>query len=67
MEYIDNSPDDKLTEKEAIAMAKAEGITFKDSYQVEGETDRYDTKKEAEKAAKGKPVMQIRETIYPQD
>jgi len=46
MEYIDNSPDDKLTEKEAIAMAKAEGITFKDSYQVEGETDRYDTKKE---------------------
>lgn len=67
MEYIDNSPDDKLTEKEAIAMAKAEGITFKDSYQVEGETDRYDTKKEAEKAAKGKPVMQIRETIYPQE
>lgn len=67
MEYIDNSPDDKLTEKEAIAMAEAEGITFKDSYQVEGETDKYDTKKEAEKAAKGKPVMQIRETIYPQE
>lgn len=31
---VDNSPDDKLTEKEALAEAEAQGITFIDEFSV---------------------------------
>ena len=63
MSEIDNSLDEHLTEKQAIAQAKAEGLTFIDSYQVEGDSTHYKTKQEAEAQAKGKPVFQVRETI----
>lgn len=53
--------DDKLTEKEALAQAKDEGIEFIDSWQVEGDDTFYPTEAEAKKKAKGKPITQRRD------
>jgi len=50
-----------ISEKKALAQAKEEGIEFVDHYTFEGTSEKYDTAKEAEKHADGKPIMQVRE------
>lgn len=60
----DDSEDEKLTEKQALAQAKKEGIEFVDEWVVVDETTEisvHETLKEAEKALKkGQAVMQRR-------
>lgn len=56
----DTSVDEKLTEKEALAQAKAEGIEFVDWFTVEGDDTRYETIEEALDAAGDKNVSQHR-------
>lgn len=56
----DDSEDDHLTEEEALAQAKAEGIEFVDAFMVEGEAKEYKTAKLAEKHADGRNVIQVR-------
>jgi hypothetical protein len=52
--------DEKLTEEEALARAKEEGIEFVDEFTVEGLDKVYKTHEAAKKAAKGKNVIQTR-------
>lgn len=53
--------DEKLTEEQALARAKKEGIEFVDTFQVEGEKTEYETLEEAQKASKkGDNIVQIR-------
>lgn len=52
--------EDKLTEKQALARAKEEGIEFVDFYTFDGATVEYLTEKEAEKDANGAPILQAR-------
>jgi hypothetical protein len=53
--------DEKLTEKEALAQAKADGIEFVDEYHIEGKSKIYSTRAAAQKAAsKGDNVVQTR-------
>ena len=51
---------DHLTEKQALAQAKKDGIEFIDEFKVEGSDKVYETKEATEKAAKGKNVIQSR-------
>lgn len=57
------NPDDLLTEKEALEIAKADGIEFVDTYEIDGK--EFSTRKKAEAyATKNKldplDIMQIR-------
>lgn len=55
------NPDDNFTEKEALALAKEQGITFIDEFKIEGKDEVYKTRKQAEKAAKeGDVIIQTR-------
>lgn len=64
----DGNPDDKFTEKEALAKAKKEGVEFEDFYQVvdqgtlyNGGATTYATLEEAEKErGEGQVVIQGR-------
>jgi len=49
----DNSEDERLTEKEALAQARAEGIEFVDHFSVDGDEENltFDTRGEAEERA----------------
>lgn len=60
---MDEGVDEKLTEKEALAQAKAEGIEFRDYWTVEGEDTQYETEEEAKEAAGDKPVLQHRTQV----
>lgn len=64
---VDNNgnPDDKFTEKEALAMAKKEGVEFVDFWVVKDAVlttvSEHPTQEEAEKAAKkGQTIAQVR-------
>lgn len=57
----DDSEDERLTEKDALAQAESEGILFVDHWKVDGDETRYETEKAAKKAAGSLPVFQIRE------
>ena len=48
----EGNPDDKLTEKEALAQANADGIEFVDEWIIEGDEDNVKYKSEAKAKAK---------------
>lgn len=60
----DDSEDEHLTEEQALAQAKEQGIEFKDQFQIEGFTKLYDSKEEAVAVApKGSNIIQIRSRV----
>lgn len=59
----DDSEDEKLTEKLAIKQAKSENLGFRDFWTIEGDLTEYETQKQAEKKANGKPVIQNRVAV----
>lgn len=66
-DLIPEDIDEELTEKDALAQAKAEGIEFVDYYTVDGLLDdldqpvRFDTREEAEEVAGDKAIYQTRQ------
>lgn len=55
------SDSDHIEEKDAVKQAKKDGIEFVDHFLVEGDETKYETREEAEKAADGKNITQVRE------
>jgi hypothetical protein len=49
-----------LTETEALAEAKKQGIEFVDFYTVEGDETKFATREKAEEAHPGKNIIQTR-------
>lgn len=58
----EGNPDDKLTEKQALAQAKEQGIEFVDEFTIEGDEDRvvYETEAEAKAEAGKRNIIQTR-------
>lgn len=65
---MDEQPEQKeLTEEEALAQAREQGVEFVDSFSVDGAETAYATREEAEAVANGKNIIQTRRQMTEQE